>query len=134
MKKFQILDIISGYKFGAKCIDKRQIVMEQKKSVKNFFKKGQNRQKDFNEGSSVLMKVASFLGLNNDYFVIMSRWEQEVGNKKVVLNGCKDGIVFTVTSSAVYLNDFNLRKRQIINRLNQYLGSKKIKDIKCEIK
>ena len=103
-------------------------------SSKNFFKKSENREKDFNESSSVLMKVASFLGLNNDYFVIMSRWEQEVGNKKVVLNGYKDGVVFAATSAAVYLNDFNLRKRQIINRLNQYLGGNKIKNIKCEIK
>ena len=104
------------------------------KSSKNFFKKGENRQKEFNESSDVLMKIARFIGLTDEYFIIMSRWEQEIGNKKVVLNGYKDGTVFAATNSAVYLNDFNLRKRQIINRLNQYLGGKKIKDIKCEIK
>ncbi len=104
------------------------------KSSKNFFKKGENRQKEFDESSAVLMKVARFIGLTDEYFIIMSRWEQEIGNKKVVLNGYKDGIIRAATGSAVYLNDFNLRKRQIINRLNQYLGGKKIKDIKCEIK
>ena len=103
------------------------------KSVNNFFKKGENRQKEFNESSDVLMKIARFIGLTDEYFIIMSRWEQEVGNKKVVLNGYKDGTILAATSSAVYLNDFNLRKRQIINRLNQYLGGNKIKNIKCEI-
>ena len=64
----------------------------------------------------------------------ISRWQQEVGNNKVILNGFKNGTLFATTVSAAYLNDFNLRKRQIINRLNQYLGSKVIKNIKCEIK
>ncbi len=107
--------------------------MEQKNLVKNFFKKSQNRRKDFSEVPDVIRKVAKFIGLTDDYFIIMSRWEQEIGNRKVVLNGYKDGIVLAVTNSAVYLNDFNLRKRQIISHLNQYLGGKKIKDIKCEI-
>ena len=74
------------------------------------------------------------LGLNDDYFIIMSKWQQELGNNKVELNGFKDGIIFASAKSAVYVNDLNLRKRQIINKLNQYLGKKLIKNIKCEIK
>ncbi|MBQ3942729.1 MAG: DUF721 domain-containing protein, partial [Elusimicrobia bacterium] len=74
------------------------------------------------------------LGLNDTYYVIMSKWKQEVGNDKIELNGFKDGKIFASTKSAVYLNDFNLRKRQIINKLNQYLGRKVVKNIKCEIK
>ena len=89
---------------------------------------------ELTEVSAVLKKISEQLGLNDDYFVIMSKWQQEVGNDKVVMNGFKNGIIFAATSSAVYLNDFNLRKRQIIDRLNQYLGKKLIKNIKCEIK
>ena len=89
---------------------------------------------EFTEVSSILKKISDDLGLNDTYYVIMSKWKQEVGNDKIELNGFKDGKIFASTKSAVYLNDFNLRKRQIINSLNQYLGSKVVKSIKCEIK
>ena len=86
------------------------------------------------EVSSLLPKIKKSIGLDDNYFIIISKWQQEIGNNKVVLNGFKNGTIFATTISAVYLNDFNLRKRQIINRLNQYLGKKVIKNIKCEIK
>ena len=89
---------------------------------------------EFTEVSSILKKISDDLGLNDNYFIIISKWQQEVGNNKVIFNGFKNGTLFATTISAIYLNDFNLRKRQIINRLNQYLGSKVIKNIKCEIK
>ena len=89
---------------------------------------------EFTEVSSILKTISEEIGLNDSYFVIMSKWEQEVGNNKIELNGFKDGVVFAKTKSTVYLNDFNLRKRQIIKKLNQYLGKKYIKNIKCEIK
>ena len=89
---------------------------------------------DLIEVSSLLPKIKKNIGLDNNYFIIISRWQQEVGNNKVILNGFKNGILFATTISTAYLNDFNLRKRQIINRLNQYLGKKVIKNIKCEIK
>ncbi|MBO7431537.1 MAG: DUF721 domain-containing protein [Elusimicrobia bacterium] len=89
---------------------------------------------EFTEVSSIIKKLSDKLGLNDDYFIIMSKWQQELGNDKVELNGFKDGIIFASAKSAVYLNDLNLRKRQIINKLNQYLGKKAVKNIKCEIK
>ena len=89
---------------------------------------------DLIEVSSLLPKIKKSIGLDDNYFIIISKWQQEIGNNKVVLNGFKNGTIFATTISAVYLNDFNLRKRQIINRLNQYLGKKVIKNIKCEIK
>ena len=89
---------------------------------------------EFTEVSSIIKKLSDKLGLNDDYFIIMSKWQQEVGNSKVELNGFKDGTIFASAKSAVYVNDLNLRKRQIINKLNQYLGRKIVKNIKCEIK
>lgn len=89
---------------------------------------------EFTEVSEVLKNISKKLGLDDNYFIIMSKWQQEIGHNKIELNGFKDGIIFASTKSAVYLNDLNLRKRQIINKLNQYLGKKIIKNIKCEIK
>ena len=89
---------------------------------------------EFTEVSSIIKQISSKLGLNDDYFIIMSKWQQELGNNKIELNGFKDGIIFASAKSAVYINDLNLRKRQIINKLNQYLGKKVVKNIKCEIK
>ena len=89
---------------------------------------------EFTEVSSIIKQISSKLGLNDDYFVIISKWQQELGNNKIELNGFKDGVIFTSAKSAVYMNDLNLRKRQIISKLNQYLGKKLIKNIKCEIK
>jgi hypothetical protein len=86
------------------------------------------------EVSPILEKITKELGLDDNYYVIMSVWEQEIGNGSIELNGFKEGTVFAFTKSAVYLNDLNLRKRQIINRLNQYLGEKVVKNIKCVIK
>ena len=89
---------------------------------------------EFTEVSSIIKQISDKLGLNDDYFVIMSKWQQELGNNKIELSGFKDGVIFASAKSAVYVNDLNLRKRQIINKLNQYLGKKLIKNIKCEIK
>ena len=89
---------------------------------------------EFTEVSSIIKQISDKLGLNDDYFIIMSKWQQELGNNKIELSGFKDGVLFASAKSAVYVNDLNLRKRQIINKLNQYLGKKLIKNIKCEIK
>ena len=90
--------------------------------------------KDFESVSSVINQLKKQLGLDNNYYVLISVWEKEVGNNKIELNGFKDGVVFAKTESAVYLHDFNLRKRQLIKRLNQYFGKNVVKNIKCEIK
>lgn len=90
--------------------------------------------KEFESVSSVINQLKKQLGLDDNYYVLISVWEKEVGNNKVELNGFKNGIVFARTESAVYLHDFNLRKRQLIKRLNQYFGKTVVKNIKCEIK
>ena len=90
--------------------------------------------KEFESVSSVINQLKKQLGLDDNYYVLISVWEKEVGNNKVELNGFKDGTVFARTESAVYLHDFNLKKRQLIKRLNQYFGKTVVKNIKCEIK
>jgi endonuclease IV len=90
--------------------------------------------KDFEHISSVINQLKKQLGLDDNYYVLISVWEKEIGNNKVELNGFKDGTVFAKTESAVYLHDFNLKKKQLIKRLNQYFGKTVVKNIKCEIK
>ena len=63
---------------------------------------------------------------NHKTFSIVPEFWQ---NNKIELSGFKDGVIFASAKSAVYVNDLNLRKRQIINKLNQYLGKKLIKNI-----
>jgi hypothetical protein len=91
-------------------------------------------EKDFTSVSSIIDQIKKELGLDDNYFILMSVWEKEIGNNKVELNGFKNGTVFAKTESAVYLHDLSLRKRQLIKRLNQYFGKSLIKNIKCEIK
>ena len=62
---------------------------------------------EFTEVSSIIKQISSKLGLNDDYFIIMSKWQQELGNNKIELNGFKDGIIFASSKSAVYINDLN---------------------------
>ena len=90
--------------------------------------------KDFEHISSVVNQLKKELGLDDNYYVLISVWEKEVGNNKVELNGFKNGTVFAKTESAVYLHDFNLKRGQLIKRLNQYFGKTVVKNIKCEIK
>ena len=40
------------------------------------------------EVSSILDKVKKSIGLDDAYFIIMSKWQQEVGNNKIILNSC----------------------------------------------
>lgn len=90
--------------------------------------------KELEPVSSVINQLKKQLGLDDNYYVLISVWEKEVGNNKVELNGFKNGTVFAKTESAVYLHDFNLKRGQLIKRLNQYFGKTVVKNIKCEIK
>lgn len=47
----------------------------------------------------------------------MAVWQQEVGNDKVTLCGYKNGTLFAQAPSTIYINDLNLRKKQIIKKL-----------------
>jgi len=84
--------------------------------------------------SSVIKTIKQQLGLDEDFFIIANVWEKETGAQNIELCGFKDGVIYAQTPYSAGLNDIMLRKKEIINKLNQYLSIKKIRNIKIEIK
>jgi hypothetical protein len=83
--------------------------------------------------SSVIETIKQELGLGEDFFIIAKVWEKETGAQNAQLCGFKNGVLYAQTPYSAALNDITLRKKEIINNLNQYLGTKTIKNIKVEI-
>ncbi|MDR3275160.1 MAG: DUF721 domain-containing protein [Endomicrobium sp.] len=73
------------------------------------------------------------LGLNEDFFTIEKIWKKEVNINGVEISGYKNGTIFAQTQSSVASSELTIRKKDIIKKLNQYLGSPKIKNIKIKI-
>jgi hypothetical protein len=73
------------------------------------------------------------LGLVNEIFTITKVWEKEVGIDGLNIVGYRNGIIFAQTQSSVVNYEFNLRKKEIIKKLNQYIGKAVVKNIKVKI-
>jgi hypothetical protein len=73
------------------------------------------------------------LGLEHEFFAITKVWAKEVGIDGIDITGYKNGTIFAKTQSSVAVYELNLRKKEIIIRLNQYVGQTLIKDIKVKI-
>ncbi|GHT53764.1 hypothetical protein AGMMS50233_00380 [Endomicrobiia bacterium] len=73
------------------------------------------------------------LGLYEEFFIVQKVWKREVGIDCVEIAGYKNGIIFTKTLSSVANYELTVRKKEIIKKLNQYIGSPKIKNIKIKI-
>jgi hypothetical protein len=73
------------------------------------------------------------LGLDETFFVVKKIWKKEVGMEDVNVTGYKNGVIFAQTHSSVASYELTVRKNEIIKNLNQYFGSKKIKNIKIKI-
>jgi hypothetical protein len=74
------------------------------------------------------------LGLDEDFFTVRKIWEKEVGISGIEISGYKSGTIFAQTQSSTASFELTARKKEIIKKLNQYIGSSKIKNIKVEIK
>jgi len=95
--------------------------------------KNQKRVSDLISVADILEPVKKQLGIDESFFIIAGVWDKEVGQDPQFL-GFKDGVIFAQTQSSAVQYDINLRKKDIIEKLNQYLGSPKIKNLKIEIK
>jgi hypothetical protein len=73
------------------------------------------------------------LGLDETFFIVEKIWGKEVGMEDINITGYKNGVIFTQTHSSVASYELTVRKNEIIKKLNQYFGSKKIKNIKVKI-
>jgi hypothetical protein len=87
----------------------------------------------FSSSSQIIETLKKQLGLDVDFFTVLKIWEKEVGVQDVDIYGYKNGTIMTMAYSGVAANEINLRKKEIIKKMNQYLGEKKIKNIKVKI-
>lgn len=102
-------------------------ILEKRKSYKA------ERKSNLTEVSKVMEVLKKQFGLDADFFTISKVWENEVGVEGVEICGYKDGTIFAQTKYSTALHEVVMRKKEIIKKLNQYLGSKKIKNIKIKI-
>lgn len=91
------------------------------------------RKSNLTEVSQIMDELKKTLGLDEDFFIVTKVWEKEVGVEGVEICGYKDGTIFAQTKYSAALHEITLRKKEIVKKLNQYIGIKKIKNIKIEI-
>lgn len=88
----------------------------------------------FTEVCEIMEAIKKELGLDEDFFTISKVWNREIGDESVEICGYKNGTIFAMTQYSAALHEITIRKKEIIKKLNQYLGGSKIKDIKLKIK
>ncbi|MDR0799937.1 MAG: DciA family protein [Endomicrobium sp.] len=86
------------------------------------------------QAEEIISLLKKKLGLDEDFFVIRKIWEKEIGINGVEISGYKDGTILAQTQSSAANFELTTRKKEIIRKLNQYIGSSKIKNIKVKIK
>jgi len=84
--------------------------------------------------SEILEPIKKELGLDEDFFTVAKVWDKELGIEGVEIAGFKSGTIFAQTASSAAVNDIMIRKKEILKKLNQYLGKTKLKNIKVSIK
>jgi hypothetical protein len=85
------------------------------------------------KATEIINLLRNRLGLDEKFFIVQKVWKKEVGIDGIEITGYKNGVIFTKTLSSVANYEFTLRKKEIIKKLNQYIGSSKIKNIKVKI-
>jgi hypothetical protein len=91
------------------------------------------KKESFSLVGDIMGEIRKQLGIDVDFFVLAKAWRQEIGINDAELCGYKKGVILAQTQSPAAVNDINIRKKQIIKNLNQYLGGAKIKNIKVTI-
>ena len=87
--------------------------------------------------AGILEALKKQLGLEEEFPAIIMIWEKELGglSKQAKVSGIKKGVLFVDVSSSAHMQELTARKRDVINRINQHFGGKKVvKNIKLELK
>jgi len=82
----------------------------------------------------IISSLKKHLGLDGVFFTVGKVWDKEVGIEGIEIIGYKNGTIFAQTRSSVASYEITVRKKEIIKKLNQYMGSRKVKNIKIDIK
>jgi spore maturation protein SpmB len=86
----------------------------------------------FKEVSEIIKSIQKKIGLTDELFVILKVWEHlNIGGSRAV--GLKNTTLVVEADAAIIAGEILNSKRQIIAKLNQYIGSGKIKNIKINI-
>lgn len=96
--------------------------------------KGGRRESNLTGVSEIMETVKKEIGLDENFFVIAKVWDKELGIEGVEICGYKDGVINAQTDSSAAVNEIMIRKKEILEKLNQYIGAKKLKNIKVTIK
>ncbi|MDR1784326.1 MAG: DUF721 domain-containing protein [Endomicrobium sp.] len=82
----------------------------------------------------VISLLKKQLGLDDVFFILEKVWGKEIGIECIKITGYKNGTIFTQTQSSVAGYDLVVRRKEIVKKLNQYIGNSKIKNIKVSIR
>ncbi|MDR1663045.1 MAG: DUF721 domain-containing protein [Endomicrobium sp.] len=85
------------------------------------------------KASEIIELLKKRFGLREEFFTIERVWGKEVGMEGVEIIGYKNGTIFTKTQNSAAVSELTLRKKEIIKKINQYIGTQKIKNIKVKI-
>lgn len=85
------------------------------------------------QATKIINSLRKRLGLEEEFFTIEKVWQKEVGIEGVEIVGYKNGVILAKTQSSVASYELFLRKKEIIKRINQYIGSSKIKNITVKV-
>jgi hypothetical protein len=85
------------------------------------------------QAAEIIKLLRKQLGLEEEFFTVEKVWKKEVGIDSIEITGYKNGVIFTKTLSSVASYELTVRKKEIIKKLNQYIGGSKIKNIRIKI-
>ena len=88
----------------------------------------------FTKVSEIMEAIKRELGLDEDFFIIAKVWEKELGIEGVEISGYKNNVIYAQTDSSAAVNEIMIRKKEILKKLNQYIGGKKLKNINVKIR
>lgn len=91
----------------------------------------------FSTSNDLFAALRRQLGLTEDTFALMQVFERVMGPMagSVKLEAIQRTTLIVEVASSVHLQEMTLRKREIINKINQHFGGKRVvKDIKLKLK
>jgi predicted nucleic acid-binding Zn ribbon protein len=91
----------------------------------------------FENSAGIVSALLKQLGFEEEFPAIIKIWEKELGtlSKHAKISGIKKGLLFVDVSSSAHMQELAARKRDVIARINQHFGGKKVvKNIKFELK
>jgi hypothetical protein len=91
----------------------------------------------FTPANDIINLLKRQLGLDENTYAVMQIWERELGPlaKYAELVAFQKRQLIVEVASSVHLQEMTLRRRDLINKINQYFGREKVvKDIKLRLK